>query len=183
MACWLLPMTILLLGCPGPEDRKKLEAIASFETFIDRFMNKLGPDLSTGCSLSLLEDGGSPGTVWSITLIDYMIRPLAQPADSWLGDIHFSLVRSGEECSPDKQPVEVYVDFVGDGQRWTPYSSASRLGSTDGKENTGLWKVWEPNSEDWKYLAECVAAISPQRKTGSDGEKVETTSENQKVPK
>lgn len=169
------------MGCPGPEDRKKLEAISSFETFIDRFMNQLGPDLSTGFGISLVEDGGRQGTVWSLTLVDYMVRPLAQPADSWLGDIHFSLVRSGEECSPTRQPVEVYIDFVGDGQRWTPYSSASRLGSTDGKANTGLWRVWEPDSEDWKYLAECVAAISPQQETRNDDGTVGTAPGDREV--
>lgn len=169
------------MGCPGPEDRRKLEAIASFEGFVDKLLQKLGPDLEAGRGFSLAEEGGGPGTLWSLTLTDYMVRPLAQPADSWLGDMRFTLVRMSEECSPDKQPVEVYVDLVGDGQRWTLYSSASRFGSMDGKENTALWRVWEPDSEDWKYLAECVVAISPQHEVGSDDVTVGTTPGNQEV--
>lgn len=167
---WLLPLNILLVGCPGPEDRGKLEAIASFEGFVDKLMQKLGPEQEVGQGFSLTEEGGGPGTLWSLALSDYMVRPLAQPADSWLGDMRITLVRTSEECSPTQQPIEIYADFIGDATQWTLYSVVSRMGSRESKPNTQHWRVWESDSEDWKYLVEITAAVvAEQNSMAEDG--------------
>ncbi len=159
-------MTILLVGCPGPEDRKKLEVIASFEEFIDQLLQKIGPDLEAGTGFSLEEEGGEAGTLWSLSLTDYMVRPLAQPADSWLADIHFNVIRTSEKCSPDSRPIEVYADFIGDATQWTLYSVLSRFSSPGIETNKNSWRFWERDSEDWKYLNQSVTAIQ-QRKFGT----------------
>lgn len=177
LAWWLLPVIILSMGCPGPEDRKKLETISSFEMFIDRFMSEISPDLKNGQGFLLVEDGGAPGTAWTLSLYDYMVRPLTQPADSWLGEIHFTLKPSGEECSPTSQPVELYVDFVGDTTRWTFYSAASRPGTVKNLPNEETWRVWEPDTEDWLYLTDISRSLAlektPPGKSGSAREVTE----------
>ncbi len=157
---WLLPAVILLVGCPGPEDRKNLEVIFQYEEYVDNLMRKLSSGQSDGRGFSLSEEGGAESTTWIVTLNDYMIKPLAYPGDSWLGNISLILVRDSEVCAPSHDQFEVSVDIVGAGTQWAPCSVVSRLSPVDGIIPGTTWRLWEHDCADWKYLAQCLADLA-----------------------
>jgi len=129
----------------------------------------------------LEEEGGAAGSLWSLSLTDYMVRPLAQPADSWLADIHFNLVRTSEKCSPNPNPIEIYADFIGDATQWTLYSILSRTGSTGSETNKHPWRFWERDSEDWTYLEQSVTAILQQQNLGNGSNPARISPEGSEV--